>query len=278
MKKIFFALLLILSSCLFMGLKLKLDQLPRKRIPGSSIIYVPSSKYLKYAALGHSSLLADMVYIWAIQYYSDYSISDRFAHLDHIFSIINELDCRYLDPYEIGAIIAVFEAKDVDLALKLLDRGLGKNPNQWIFPFEAGHYAQMLLKDYELARSYYKKTMEIEGAPPIAQRLYADASFKIMDYKTAWENWLEIFQTTDDKRIKQIASNHLYQVKAAQDIKNLQEAIMKFKERYGRNPHRLTELVRSSFLDSIPKDFDGQEYHYNSQTAEISPPSIPWKR
>lgn len=278
MKKKLVVFLLILSCGIFMGLKLQINKITREKIPGSSIIYIPSGKYLKFATFGYSSFIADLIYIWAIQYYSNYSIPDRYDNLDHIFSIIAELDHRYLDPYEIGAMIAVYEAKDLSLAFKILDRGLEKNPDQWIFPLQAGHYAQMMTKDYELARKYYKKTMEMDGAPVITRRLYANAAFKIMDYKTAWQNWLEIYQTTEDKRIKKIASNQLYQVKAALDVKTIKEAIEKFKERFGRNPTEQAQLVKHGLLDSLPKDLDGKEYIYNSQTGEIRAPMIWWKR
>lgn len=278
MKKKLIVFLLILSCGIFMGLKLQINKIAREKIPGSSIIYIPSGKYLKFATFGYSSFIADLIYIWAIQYYSNYSIPDRYDNLDHIFSIIAELDHRYLDPYEIGAMIAVYEAKDLSLAFKILDRGLEKNPAQWIFPLQAGHYAQMMTKDYELARKYYKKTMEMDGAPVIIRRLYANAAFKIMDYKTAWENWLEIYQTTEDERIKKIASNQLYQVKAALDVKTIKEAIEKFKERFGRNPTEQIQLVKHGLLDSLPKDLDGKEYIYNSQTGEIRAPTIWWKR
>lgn len=278
MKKKLVVFLLILSCGIFMGLKLQINKITREKIPGSSIIYIPSGKYLKFASFGYSSFIADLIYIWAIQYYSNYSIPDRYDNLDHIFSIIAELDHRYLDPYEIGAMIAVYEAKDLSLAFKILDKGLEKNPDQWIFPLQAGHYAQMMTKDYELARKYYKKTMEMDGAPVITRRLYANAAFKIMDYKTAWENWLEIYQTTEDQRIKKIASNQLYQVKAAIDVKTIKEAIEKFKERFGLNPTEQAQLVKHGLLDSLPKDLDGKEYIYNSQTGEIRVPMIWWKR
>ena len=275
---LFLIFLLILTCGIFMSLKIEIDNIIRKKIPGSSIIYIPSGKYLKFAAFGNSSLLADLVYIWAIQYYSDYSIADRFKYLDHIFSIINELDHRYLDPYETGAVIAAYEAGDLALALKILDKGLEKNPEQWIFPYMAGHYAQMMKKDHKLAQEYYMKAMEIEGAPTITRRLYANAAFKAMDFQTSLQTWLEIFRTAEDERIKKIASNHIYQVKAALDIQRIKGAIEKFKERYGRNPLDLSQLVRAGFLDSLPKDLDGKEYLYDSRTGEVKPPTIPWKR
>lgn len=278
MKKHLLIFIVLFSCVLFMGLKVTIDKIPRSKVPGASIIYIPSGKYLKYATFGYSSIMADLVYIWAIQYYSDYTIAERYDHLDHIFAIISELDPRYLDPYEMGAIIAVYEAKDPYLAFKVLDRGLEKNPYQWIFPYQAGHYAALTLKDYDLAREYYRKTLEIEGAPDIAKRLYADAAYKSTDYEAAWQNWLEVYQTTDDERIKKIASNHLYQVKTSMDIAKLEDAIGRYKQKFGRPPKELSQLVRSGILDSVPKDLDGKDYIYDPQTGEVESPLVWWKR
>ncbi len=275
---VFLVVFLVLSGGVFMGLKVQTDNVLRKKIPGSSIIYVPSGKYLKFTAFGYSSLLADLIYLWAIQYYSDYTIPDRFLYLEHIFSVISDLDPLYFDPYDIGSLIAAYEAKDMDLAFRILDKGLEKNRKQWIFPYLAGHYAQFVKKDHLLAREYYKKTMEIEGAPDIARRLYADASFKAMDYETSLETWLEIYKTSQDERIKKIASNHLYQTKAAMDIQALKTAIEKYKEKFGRNPMDLSQLVKAGFVDSLPKDLDGKDYIYDPLTGEVKPPTIPWKR
>lgn len=261
-----------------MGLKLHLDTMERQKLPGSSIIYIPTGKYLKFATLGFSNLVADIVYIWAIQYYSRTDIKNRFDSLDHIFSIISELDPRYLDPYEIGALIAVHEAKDLDLAFKILDRGLENNPDQWLFPYEAGHIAQRIMKNYELARDYYRKAMAIETAPAQTRRLFANALFETMDYQKAWETWLEIFQTATDERTKKIASNHLYRVKSAVDTLNLSKAVDEYKIRYGHLPDNLSQLVRAGFVKEIPKDMDGKDYVYNPETGEVKPPTIPWKR
>lgn len=259
------------------SLKLAVERIPRKKIPGASIIYIPSGKYLKFATFGYSSLVADLVYIWAIQYYTTYTIVDRFQNLEHIFSIIAELDPRFTDPYEIGALIAVNEAKDLELAYKILDLGLGKNPDQWIFPFEAGHYAQRA-RDYETARKYYEKAMSIPGAPDLAKRLYAAAGFKVMDLEESWKTWLEIYNTAQDDRTRKIAGKHLYQVKTAMDTNILKEAVQRFRDRYQRLPAALSELVRFGIVRSLPQDLDGKDYIYDPKTGEITPPSVWWKR
>ena len=278
LEKIIIVGLLLISLAIFSVLKIETDRVPRKKVPGSSIIYLPSGKYLKYATFGYSSLVADLIYIWAIQYYGSFDIPDRFNYLEHIFSIIAELDPKYVDPYEVGALIAVYEAHDANLAFKILDMGLEKNPDMWIFPLQAGHIAQMNLKDYELAREYYRKAMEIPSAPSIAKRLYASAAYKTMDYQEAWATWREVYETSTEQWIKDIASNQLYRIKATVDTEALSSAVKQFKEKYGRFPSDLSQLVRAGFIKEVPKDLDGNDYLYDPKTGEVKAPRVWWKR
>src|SRR5258706_735013 len=103
------------------------------------LLYLPSGRYLKVMALGYDTLLADALYLWSIQYYSNYDIKDRYQNLSHIYEdVITELDPHFLDPYLTGALIMTSEARQPSMALRLLDKGVRANPDQWIVPFEAG--------------------------------------------------------------------------------------------------------------------------------------------
>ncbi len=277
MKKAAPVILLLAALLASMGLKRNNDALPRRRVPGSSIIYIPSGAYLKPATFGFPSLAADIVFLWAIQYYGNPEIPNKFAYFTHIFSIISELDPRYIDPYEVGALIAVYDGRDTALALKILDMGAAKNPDQWIFPFEAGHYA-LARKDFDTAKAYFQKAMDIPGAPVLIRRLFANAAYKTMDYQTSWETWKSVYETAADEQIRKIASNHLYQVKAAVDIAALKNAVFDFRARTGRNPEDLEDLVRAGLIRQVPRDFDDKDYAYDPRSGAVDTAVSPWKR
>jgi tetratricopeptide (TPR) repeat protein len=271
-------LALLAGATAVVGLKAATDKVVRTKLPGSSIIYIPSGKLLKYATFGYRGLAADAIYLWAIQYYATPTIDDRFDHLDHIFAIINELDPRFQDPYEVGAMIAVQEARDVRAAFAILDRGAANNPDQWVYPFEAGHIALMNLKDYPLAEKYFEQCMKIPGAPEFVERLRANAIFKKGDLKTSWETWLDIYKRAPDERTKKIASNHLYNVKAAMDQAALEDAAAKYRERFGHLPADLGALARTGLLREIPRDLDGKDYLYDPATGKVKTEISPWRR
>jgi tetratricopeptide (TPR) repeat protein len=269
---------LLASAGAFMALKAATDRIVRGKQPGASIIYVPSGKFLKFATFGYRALAADLLYLWAIQYYSTPTIDDRFDHLDHIFAIINELDPRFQDPYEVGALIAVQEARDLRAAFAILDRGAANNPDQWVYPFNAGHVALMTVKDYPLAEKYFAQTMKIPGAPDFVERLRANAMFKKGDLETSWQTWLDIYKRAPDERTKRIASNHLYNVKATIDGTTLEAAAAKYRDRFGRFPADLATLVRTGFAAELPKDLDGNDYVYDAAAGEVKTVTSPWKR
>jgi len=277
MKKSIVFALLALSFVSNLGLRLKMAAIPRAEVPGASILYIPSGKFLQYASFGNSSLMADLIYLWSIQYFSNTQIPDRTNHLEHVYSIISELDPQYLDPYQIGALIAISEARDMGKALRILESGWEKNPDQWILPLEAGHYAEYLLKDYETARKYYQIAAEIEGVPAFVERKVAASTFELGDYKTSLQHWLEIYEGSDDPRIKTIANNHIYRTKAALDIETLGKAISIYKERFGSVPRELSQLQTTGILPTIPQDLDGEEYTYDPQTGEVTAKTW-WKR
>ncbi len=277
MKKSVVIVLLILSLAAFMGLRLKLDAIPRAKVPGASILYVPSGKFLQYASFGHSSLMADLIYLWSIQYFSNTQVLDRTDHLEHVYSIISDLDPKYLDPYQVGALIAISEAKDMEKAFRILEMGWEKNPDQWILPLEAGHYAEFLLKDYGIARKYYQIAMGIEGVPDFVGRKFAASTYELGDYKAALQHWLEIYEGTDDPHIKKIANNHIYRTKAALDIETLGKALSLYKDKVGAMPQELQRLVTAGILPTIPKDLDGEDYTYDPQTGEVTAKTW-WKR
>src|SRR3972149_5776995 len=95
------ATLLILAGALGAGSgRAGLETLAGKNPVARDLLYLPNGKYLRAVSLGHPGLMADLFYLWAIQYYSDYERGDRYRYVEHVFgSVIGELDPHYVDPY-----------------------------------------------------------------------------------------------------------------------------------------------------------------------------------
>jgi tetratricopeptide (TPR) repeat protein len=235
------------------------------------LLYLPSGRYLKVAALGFDGLLADVIYLWSIQYYGDYAIADRYDYLEQIYSrVIAELDPHYLDPYLIGSMIMTAEARQPEKALSLLDKGIEANPDAWILSFEAGFTCYNNLKDYPRAAAYFEKALRAPGVHPLVRRLSAEMYNRAGDKRTSLREWAEIYETAGDDYVRQVSWNHVHDLKVEVDLADLRDAVERFTRTNGRPPGSLAEIVALGVLRDLPRDPEDRLYRFDQKSGEVS--------
>ncbi len=235
------------------------------------LLYMPNGKYLKAISLGHAPLLADFVYLWAIQYYSDYSQADRYRYVEHVFGdVIAELDPGYIDPYWLGALILTTEGQDEEAGLRLLDRGFEKNPSAWILMYLAGWECQRF-GQFDRAANYFDRAARVPGAPPDLFRLKAGMTARTGNLREAIGRWQEVL---DDPRnngeARAIAARQIRTLTVQADVHDLDAAIAAYRTQHGRPPHSIDELVRTGALSAVPLDPDGNAYTYDSSAGTVA--------
>jgi tetratricopeptide (TPR) repeat protein len=235
------------------------------------LLYLPSGRYLRTVALGFDGLFADVLYLWSIQYYSNYAIADRYDYLEHIYKdVITELDPRYLDPYLVGALIMTAEARQPEMALRLLDKGIARNPDSWILSFEAGFLCYNDLKDYGRAGQYFEKAMAVPGAPPLIRRFDAEMSRRAGDLRVSLREWTEIRDGSQDVYVRTVSWNHIHDLSVQIDLQDLQAAKAAFQAKAGRAPYSLAEIQARGLLQRPPLDPEGRPYLYDARTGTVS--------
>lgn len=233
-------------------------------------VALPSGKTLEICSFGFKDLTADMLFIWAIQFYSSYNLSNRFDYLENIFNTITDLAPQYKEPYIVGSWIMALEKKDIEMAIRLLEKGSRNMSNEWIFDYEASFYAYRNLNDYDRAVKYLQNAAKRPGAPNLIKRKEAHLIYMKDNLNQAYDMWVEIYNNAKTRLDKDAAFKHLYQIKFELDKRMLENVVEQFKKKYTRYPADLTQLVRSGLLKSIPLDFTGQNYIYDSKTGKIS--------
>jgi len=235
------------------------------------LLYMPNGKYLKAVSLGHAPLVADFVYLWAIQYYSDYDRGDRYRYVEHVFGdVIAELDPGYIDPYWLGALILSTEAQDVEGGLRLLDRGFEKNPSAWILPFLAGWECDRV-GQFDRAAAYFDKAARAPGAPPDLFRLKAGMTARTGNLREAIARWEDVLDDPrNDDGARAIATRQIRTLTVRADVQDLDGAIAVYRERNGRPPRGLEDLVRDGIMRTLPQDPDGAPYAYDASAGTVS--------
>ncbi len=245
----------------------------------SAFVSLPSGKTLRILSFGYRNLAADMLFIWSIQFYSTYHIRNRFDFIERVYDTITDITPGYKEPYIVGSLIMAHEAKDVPMALRLLDKGSRLNPDEWLFDHDAGFYCYKYLKDYAQAEEYYNRAAAKPGAPVFIQRMKAHMVYLRDDPAMATRMWLDIYRSAEDVLTRDSAFNHLYQIKAEADLPLLRERIAEYRRRYRRLPAALSDLARAGLVREVPRDFAGNEYIYDAAGGTVTAQRIfRWKK
>jgi tetratricopeptide (TPR) repeat protein len=236
---------------------------------GHHLLYLPSGRSLRAVTLGYEGLAADLIFVWSIQYYSNYQILDRYDYLDQIYRrVIGELDPHFLDPYLIGSMIMSVEAGRDDLALKLLDAGIRNNPDEWILPFQAGFLCYNRLHDYARARDYFHKAQSLPGAPAPVRRLYAEMHNRLGDKRSSLKYWTEIHDTADSDYVRQVSWMHVHDLRIEVDLEDLDALVEQYRQQRGGSPRDIRALVHAGLLRAVPDDPDGKPYLIDPASGE----------
>ena len=263
--------LIVLLGALTAGLAAwRVEGLRQGGSTGHHLLYLPTGRYLKALTLGYESLAADLIYIWSIQYYSNYQIRDRYDYLDRIYrQVISELDPHFLDPYLVGSMIMSVEADRDDLALRLLEEGAEKNPREWILPFQAGFLCYDKLQDYACARDYFGRAQALPGAPAPVKRLHAEMVNRVGDKRNSLKYWAEIHDTADSDYVRQVSWMHVHDLKIEVDLEDLEKLLERTRISRGVRPRSWETLVRDHLLEAIPLDPEGRPYTIDPASGHV---------
>lgn len=245
----------------------------------NTFLALPSGKTMKILSFGNSELTADFLYIWSIQFFSNYNLLNSKDFIEDIFNLITDISPRYKDPYLMGSTIMALEMNNIEMAVKLLQKGSKNMKNEWIFDFESGYYTSKYLKNYTLAEKFYKKASKTRGAPEFISRMLFHSIYmqgKLEESLKLYQNVLKNASTEMERRS---ANLHLYQIKFEIDKKKIKSAMNEFFNRYGFYPDNLNELVTYRLIEEIPKDFKGHHYNYDQKKGTIDPKEgYMWKK
>ncbi len=250
-----------------------LERLSAERPTEASLLYLPNGQHLKLASLGQAPVLADLIYLWAIQYYSVYEREDRFRYVEHVFgNVIAELDPHYIDAYWMGALILIVEAKDLEAGLELLDQGIAANPENWILPYLAG-WECYHADQFECAEAYFAHAEALPEVPIYVKRTRIGMAAAKGNLRRAYAMWLDILQDPGaDAGTIDIAERQLRHLKVKIDVQEIQAWVAQFQLENERWPVSLTELLRRGYADALPFDPFGRRYAYDPVSGIVAAP------
>lgn len=272
----FLAILLIVSllASLF-AVHVKMRELTSGYPDEYRSYYIPSSAQVKAFSLGYNNAAADLIYIWFLQFYDWYNKSVRYEYMKHTFEVMTDLDPRHQEAYIIAALFAFIPLK-YDYVYDFLDKGIEKNPDNYVLPYEAGCYAFFSEKNYDRAAKYFKIAQERSPDKGIIRSLYAKALAKRGELEVALEYFQDLYaryeknDSTEGNYYRGAAARYIWNTKVSIAERDVAAAVSEYRVRRGKNPASLAELVREGLLPAIPRDPAGNEYKYERTDGKIT--------
>jgi len=196
------------------------------KAPLEELAYYPSGAWLQQAALGEATAWADLLWLRGVQYYGHRrQVDNVFTHMAHVFEIITSLDPAFRSAYVFGGTSLCQEGKQFDAGVRLLEKGMRANPNEWIYPFQLGFVHYLSRKDPKnLTRATFDfaQAARQPGAPDFCERFAAWSGQKAGYDAVAFELWRHVAETTDNAVMREKAVEYLRRlVRGTDQAKNL---------------------------------------------------------
>jgi hypothetical protein len=255
----------------------RLQAIPSSDALGKQLLYLPTPEILKLASLGNQGLMADLLYVWAIQYYSQFALDEKFLYLETVFDLVTDLDPRYFDAYRIGALIMTLQrsgdpAQHKAALVRLYDKGLANMPESWELAEVAAWDAHLVLNDKELAVRWMKAAAERPSAPPEVKRVYGRWRDNIHGWtiEDSIEYWTAVLAEAKRKPDVNLATSHLYDSYVTLHRRRLDPLLASIRQRTGRCPESWREVVEQGLLPEAPLDYLGNPYGIDRESCTLS--------
>ncbi len=185
----------------------RLSQLPDEPI------FVPSATFLRYASLGYKTMVADLMWIRATQYFGKELLSKtksgrKYKFLFPFLDLTVSLDPHFIDAYRFGGLL-LDVVKQYDHAIALYEKGYAANPNRWEMPHDLGRLYYLTLKDNEEALYWWKIADALPGRPGYVARLLPRLYLQTGQQEIAIQLWLELLNGTDNETFRIIIKQEL---------------------------------------------------------------------
>lgn len=237
---------------------------------------------LKGFSLGFEGLIADWYWMQSLQYIGDKIVkSDADINLENLQPLnprllyplldnATDLDPHFLTVYSYGAV--VLPAINPEQAIKIAEKGIANNPNEWRLYQHLG-YIYWRLRNYEKAAEVYAEGAKIEGVPPFMKMMAAQMKSQGGSRETARVMYQQMFEEAQDSQTKEVAASRLSELESFDERDAVKTVLNNFKEKYNRCPNNWSEIF--TLLKSVRLP-NGKDFRIDKSGKLVDPSGVPY--
>ncbi|MBI4084974.1 MAG: hypothetical protein HY432_00500 [Candidatus Liptonbacteria bacterium] len=233
-----------------------------KSAPKYEIIKLPqpSIKFVKAFDLGLDSAAA--AYYWVDEaIFETPTLKYGFEKYSKDLEFINELDPRFSFPYYWTLLLLPYATNiypgAIDAAIEIGERGAREADPDWrVYFFLATNY--YLYKNDRLnAAKYFDMASREHGAPPHIKRFSANFGIAKSVREQTKQVWEVIAQSSGSDDVKARAEAYIARLNI---FDFLEEKTREYKNKFGKFPDSINDLVSGEILTALPQDPFGFQF------------------
>ena len=224
---------------------------------------------LKLVALDYRSLVADWLFSRTLSFHggkltrNELIDDETYRIIYRRLDVASELDPYFVDPYFFGQAVLTWGAGMPQEANRLLERGRRYRPDDWIIPFFMGFNAFYFLHDNAQAAAYLMEASRHPGSPPFAALLAARLASQSGGTDTSIAFLQQLAAQTEDPATRRQIERRL---EALKGIWLLEQAVERYRTRFGSAPTTISDLVERGILSRLPTDPYGGSFYLDSNS------------
>ena len=224
------------------------------------VMLVSSPKMVKVMSLGYSGLAADIYWTRAVQYFGGkhHVRSQRYDLLKPLLDLATDLDPQLTVAYEFGSFFLAQKppegAGDPQAAVDLVKKGIASNPGDWRLFYHLGFVEYEERKDAIAAARAFEEGSKLPGSLPWMKVMAAAMRQKGGEIETARYLWTNIYESTDDRLMKENALYRLMALRVDEEVLNLERMTAEYQARSGTYPRNWQQIMAMGWLKGVPVD------------------------
>ena len=239
------------------------------------LLYLQSGAVADRTMLQFDAIAADVYWIRTIQHYGRdrrSSRPDRFSLLEPLLELTTTLDPHFTIAYRFGAIFLALEppngAGRADRAVRLLEKGLRRDPGPWQYAHDIGFVHYWFARDFVEAARWFERAAGMQGAPEWLLPLSAVTRIEGGD-RTGARLLLRSLVEAPEPYIRNAAERGLQQLQALDAIDELQARVAEYRNRTGDSPSAWGDLFPGQ-AGQVPLDPTGEPYVYDASAHAVT--------
>ena len=248
-----------------------LDQQRTTLVRAEQLMYLPKGEYLRLATLGYRQLVADIIWLQAVQHIgARRDTAEGYSWTFHAVDVLTDLDPTFVAPYQATGVLLGVLVGHHDEGIAILTKGMRHNPDAWQLPFLAGYISYYELCDASAGGKYLRMAAQAPGSPAYLPKLAARMTVESGDPAAALEFLDRFSRSVNDDRIREALRQRKMEIIQERDLLELEDSVRRYYARYERFPSKLDDLVLRGLIHHIPSDPLGGHYEINFMTGAVS--------